>query len=139
MTSGERIARRAASLERHLKRVAELLPSSVDELEPMTEASDGIILHLWQAVQTCVDLAVSECAMRRLGPPDDYATAFRLLAEEGVVDEALAERLVQAVGFRNLVAHAYDHLDLGLVWEAAVRGPDDLRAFVRALAANPAK
>ena len=134
MTSSERISQRAAHLERHLARVAELLPESPGLLLPMTEASDGIVLHLWQAVQTCIDLAVSECVERGLGPPSDYGDAFLRLATARVISDELADRLVRAAGFRNLVAHGYDSIDLKLVWEAASEGGQDLMDFVRHLA-----
>jgi uncharacterized protein YutE (UPF0331/DUF86 family) len=51
-----------------------------------------------------------------------------------VIEGALAERLTRAAGFRNVVAHAYEALDMGRVFAAAVEGPTDLRAFLGALA-----
>ena len=81
----------------------------------MTTESDGIVLHLWQAVQTTLDLALRSCAERKLGTPPDHAGAFRLLAAAGVIEEKLTSRLRLAVGFRNAVAHGYDQLDLARV------------------------
>jgi uncharacterized protein YutE (UPF0331/DUF86 family) len=49
------------------------------------------------------------------------------------VDSALADRLVRAAGFRNIVAHAYDTLDMARVHDAAVHGPADLLAFLATL------
>lgn len=60
--------------------------------------------------------------------------AFRRLAENGRLDWELAERLVRAAGFRNVVAHAYEQLDMARVYSAARHGPADLRAFLAALA-----
>jgi uncharacterized protein with HEPN domain len=37
---------------------------------------------------------------------------------------------VRAAGFRNVVAHAYETLDLARVHQAATKGPADLLAFV---------
>jgi uncharacterized protein YutE (UPF0331/DUF86 family) len=34
------------------------------------------------------------------------------------------------LGIRNAIAHAYDALDLGRVYDAATQGPADLRAFL---------
>ncbi|OLD15938.1 MAG: hypothetical protein AUJ01_11315 [Acidobacteria bacterium 13_1_40CM_3_65_5] len=42
----------------------------------------------------------------------------------------LASRLGRAAGFRNVVAHAYDQLDMVRVHRAAREGPADLRAFL---------
>jgi uncharacterized protein YutE (UPF0331/DUF86 family) len=128
------LAEKIAAVDRHLRRVTERLPSTPRELQPMTDASDAIILHLWQAVQVVVDLAVSTCVRMGLGPPANYGDAFRRLADAQVIEPALAERLTRAAGFRNVVAHAYEALDMDRVFAAAVQGPADLRAFLGALA-----
>lgn len=127
------LAERALALERHLARVAEKLPASADGLIASSDASDAVILHLWQATQIVIDLAVSGCVALGAGTPQTYADAFRKLAAGGVIDPALADRLVRAAGFRNVVAHAYDQLDLVRVFEAARSGPADLRAFLGAV------
>lgn len=127
---------KARAIERHLSRVEAMLPATREAFLPMTPESDAVTLHLWQAVQLAIDLAVAECAARNLGTPADYASAFRALRDAGVLDAPLAERLVRAVGFRNVVAHGYESLDLGLVWQAAREGPADLRSLLTALAAG---
>ncbi len=130
----ELVAARAAAVERHLARVAARLPARASELLPSTDASDAVVLHLWQAVQLVLDLAFAACLHRRLPTPATYADAFRSLVAEGLLDPALAERLARAAGFRNLVAHAYEALDMAAVHAAATTGPADLRAFLVALA-----
>jgi uncharacterized protein YutE (UPF0331/DUF86 family) len=120
-------------VQRHLARVADRLPADAADFAPSTDASDAVILHLWQAVQIVIDLAVSACLHLKLGTPSTYADAFRRLADAGHVDPALAERLERAAGFRNVVAHAYERLDMTRVHRAAREGPDDLRAFLGAL------
>ena len=121
------------AVERHLRRVAERLPPQSEDLQPGTDASDAVVLHLWQAVQITIDLAVSACLKFNLGAPQGYADAFRRLAGAGAMEPSLAERLARAAGFRNLVAHAYDTLDMARVHRAASDGPSDLRAFLKAL------
>ena len=129
----ELLAERAMAVERHLRRVAERLPFQIDQFQPGTDASDAVILHLWQAIQITIDLAVSACLKFNLGAPQGYGDAFRRLAGAGAIDDPLADRLARAAGFRNLVAHAYDTLDMARVHRAASGGPSDLRAFLKAL------
>lgn len=127
------LAERSAALQRHLQRVAEKLPPTASELALSRDATDAVVLHLWQATQIVIDLAVAGCSVRRLGTPQGYADAFRRLQAAGLIDAPLADRLVRAAGFRNVVAHAYDTLDLARVHAAATHGPADLRAFVAAV------
>lgn len=129
----ELLAERVMVVRRHLARVAERLPAQPSEMRPATDASDAVILHLWQAVQVVIDLAVSACLHWDLGAPASYADAFRRLATTGLIDGALADRLARAAGFRNVVAHAYDQLDMLRVFRAASEGPRDLETFLSAL------
>ena len=121
------------AVERHLTRVAERLPVQALDLKPATDASDAVVLHLWQATQIVLDLAMSACLSLKLGTPSSYGDAFRRLHEHGVIAAALANRLVRAAGFRNVVAHAYETIDMQRVHEAAQAGPSDLRSFLAAL------
>ena len=128
------LAERTMAVERHLARVAERLPPSPADLQPATDASDAVVLHLWQATQIVIDVAMGACLALRLGTPASYADAFRRLANAGVLEAALADRLVLAAGFRNVVAHAYESLDLLRVHRAATDGPRDLLRFLGRLA-----
>ena len=128
------LAERSAAVHRHLERVAARLPAQPFDLVATTDASDAVVLHLWQATQIVIDLAVSACVRFDLGSPQTYADAFRLLAAKEVIDTPLADRLVKAAGFRNVVAHAYDTLDMARVHGAATHGPADLKAFLAAIA-----
>ena len=127
------LAEKAAAIERHLVHVAERLPENPEDFQPSTDASDAVILHLWQAVQLTIDTAISVCLYFQLGTPPTYGDAFRRLAEEGLLDPALAERLARAAGFRNVVAHGYEKLDLERIYRAAQDGPADLRGFLAAI------
>lgn len=127
------LAERSMAVARHLRRVADRLPTSAEDLQPATDPSDAVVLHLWQATQIVIDLAMAACLSLKLGTPASYADAFRLLEKAGVIDGGLADRLVRAAGFRNIVAHAYESLDMRRVHEAAVRGPADLTGFLTCL------
>ena len=120
------LAERTMTVQRHLARVADRLPASPSDLEPATDASDAVVLHLWQATQILIDVAMGACLALRLGTPRSYGDAFRRLENAGIIETAHADRLVRAAGFRNVVAHAYDSLDLTRVHRAATDGPADL-------------
>lgn len=92
-------------------------------------ARSPVVRRLWQATQIVIDLAMFACLVLRLGTPS-YADAFRRLERADVVDGDVADRLVRAVGFRNLVGHAYESLHLRRVHAAATHGPANLLRFL---------
>ncbi len=125
------LAERVAAVERHLRRVAEKLPDRAIDLVAATDTSDAVVLHLWLAVQLVIDLAMALCVRLGLGVPESYRDAFERLSRAGHLEASLAERLARAAGFRKLVAHAYEGLDMERVHAAAKDGPSDLLAFLR--------
>ncbi len=84
-------------------------------------------------MQIVIDLGLSACLHFNLGTPESYGDAFRRLADAGLLERGLAERSTRAAGFRNLVAHAYEGLDMKRMYRAAAEGPADLRAFLARL------
>ncbi len=85
------------------------------------------------AIEGCVDAAQHICASEGFGPPETNGDAVRLLARHELLDDAIAQTVARAVGFRNVLVHGYAEVDDDAVIATLAR-LDDLRAYVRALA-----
>ncbi|MDQ2709036.1 MAG: DUF86 domain-containing protein [Actinomycetota bacterium] len=92
--------------------------------------------HLVQtAAQICIDLANHVIAADGHRVPKDYGDAFRVLAEVGVLDSALAGRMMSLAGARNLIVHLYAEVDDDRLASAISDGGlDDLSAFAARIA-----
>ena len=88
--------------------------------------------HLQVAIQGAIDVALHVVADDTDRTPDDYGSAFLMLAEIGVVGPELADRLRLATGLRNLLVHAYLDIDPDRLW-AHLDHLDDLDAFALAV------
>lgn len=124
MVDADRVRRLLDLLERYRCLLAEDLP------DPFRRR------HLVQTcAQICIDLAQHVIAADGHRVPRDYGDAFRVLAEVGVLESRLAERMVALAGARNVIVHLYVEVDDELL-AAAVRGGglDDLSDFARAVA-----
>ncbi|RYY05492.1 MAG: hypothetical protein EON55_26415 [Alphaproteobacteria bacterium] len=95
------LAEKVSAVERHLARVAQKLPARPQDLRPSTDDTDVVILHLWQAIQIVIDMALSACVRLNLGAPGGYADAFTKLAAAGFLEASLSDRLFQASGLRT--------------------------------------
>ena len=67
------------------------------------------------------------------------ADNFASLKEENVISPALADRMVKAVGFRNIAVHSYQTIDWNIVYQICTRHLDDFRQFAKAIALQLAK
>lgn len=74
------------------------------------------------AIQACSDLA-QHVAARDLGYEGSSAKgAVRELERGGVLNAETADKLVEAIGFRNVLAHEYGHVDPAEVFEILQTG-----------------
>lgn len=88
--------------------------------------------HLQVAIQGAIDVALHIVADDTDRTPDDYGSAFLVLAEIGVIGPGLADRLRLATGLRNLLVHAYLDIDPDRLW-ARLDHLDDLDDFALAV------
>lgn len=122
------------SLRRCVERIAGKTPSSPDRLAHDPDLQDIIALNLQRAVQLCVDLAAHVIADTDAKAPATMADNFTSLKETNVITPALADRMMKAVGFRNIAVHSYQTIDWNIVYQICTRHLDDFRQFAKAIA-----
>ena len=127
------IERKLDSLWRCLERVRSRTPANASDLVNDLDLQDVLVLNLSRAVQICVDVAVHILSERKQPPPETMGKAFELLAQEGLLDTELAQRLKKSVGFRNLAVHNYEAIDWAIVHAIATRHLVDFEAFAKAV------
>ncbi|MDQ1634306.1 MAG: hypothetical protein QOJ32_1115 [Frankiaceae bacterium] len=92
----------------------------------------GVKYLFLTAIEACIDAAQHVCASEGWGPPETNGEAFVLLGRHGALPPALAGRLRQAAGFRNVLVHDYVTVDDSVV-VARLTDLSDLDAFVSAV------
>jgi uncharacterized protein YutE (UPF0331/DUF86 family) len=97
------------------------------------DLQDIILFDLQMAIQNCIDMASHVISDEGLGMPGSTSEVFYILQENGYIPQDVAEKMVAAVGFRNIVVHEYSRLDLEEVYKMARDRTDDLPEFVKAL------
>jgi uncharacterized protein YutE (UPF0331/DUF86 family) len=131
MTDRDLVEKKLAQIETYvgeLRRLArpELLGSDVRE--------ERFVTHTLQlAIQAALDVASHIVSDERLGEPRTNRELFDLLERGGFVAASLAPSLRNMVGFRNILVHGYDTVDLAIVRDIMERHLDDLLAFAAAV------
>ena len=70
--------------------------------------------------------------------PQSARDVFGLLAEAGWINAVLADALKRMVGFRNIVLHDYQALQLPITVAIIEKHLDDFLAFSRTVVLHPA-
>jgi uncharacterized protein YutE (UPF0331/DUF86 family) len=85
------------------------------------------------AIQSALDVASHIASDDRLGEPETNRALFQLLARAGVVSDDLAQRLAEMAGFRNVLVHGYDDVQIQIVEDVVLNHLGDLDEFVAAV------
>lgn len=129
-----RKARRLLDLYRRYRDyLRELAERSDEELRSDFAVMGGVQHYLLLAAETVLDLGSHVISSEGYEAPANYADIFRVLADEGVVEEGLADRLMAMARFRNLLVHLYADVDEDRVLRILRESLGDLDEFVRLL------
>jgi uncharacterized protein YutE (UPF0331/DUF86 family) len=116
-----------------VERIETKRPADAEHLQRDYDLQDIITVNLERAVQYSVDVATHLIAQTSRRPPETMSECFSELRDMGVLDEALAVRLQNAVGFRNVAVNEYDDINWDIVFAIVTRNLDDFRAYARAV------
>lgn len=133
MIDKEILLSKADRVHRHVKRIKEKRPATLQEFLSVLDLQDIILFNLQMAIQNCIDMASHVISDEGLGLPGSTNEMFYMLQENGYIPQDLAEKMVAAVGFRNLVVHEYAKVDLEEVYRISQDHIDDLLEFLKVL------
>jgi len=127
------ILAKASSVKRHLKRVIEKRNIDLQTFLKDIDCQESILFNLQMAIQNCIDIAAHIISEEGFGVAGSTNEMFYLLEENGYLDTDLTEKMVKAVGFRNLIVHEYGKVELKQLFEVAQNNIEDLNEYLRSI------
>jgi len=124
---------KASSVRRHLDRVTEKRDTDLRTFMRDIDRQESILFNLQMAIQNCIDIAAHIISDEGFGVPGSTNEMFYLLQEKGYIDTEITEKMVKAVGFRNLIVHEYGKVELQQVFEVAQDNIEDLNEYLRSI------
>ena len=93
------------------------------------KTQDAIALNLQRACELAIDIANHLIKLKKLGLPQDSRDSFSLLNKAGLIDANQTKLLQAMVGFRNVLVHEYQKLDLNIMIDVIENRVRQLLAF----------
>ena len=134
MTDPELLAKRLALIETCVSQLRTL--ARPDAIAHDIREQRFVAHTLQIAIQAALDVASHVVSDGRLGEPRTNRELFDLLARDRWIPEALADSLRRMVGFRNVLVHGYDDVDIGVVQDVVANRLPDLLEFVATVRAR---
>ncbi len=131
MTDADLVKKKLASIESCLSELTRLArPDAIDS----DIRERRFVEHTLQiAIQAALDVASHIVSDRRLGEPRTNRELFDLLRQDGWIGDDLTAVLRNMAGFRNVLVHGYDDVDLAVVHDVLEHHRGDLTAFIDAI------
>lgn len=136
MTDAELVAKKLAAIETYVREIRDL--ARLERLHDDVRERRFIEHTLQLAAQAAIDVASYIASDDRLGEPRTNRDLFDLLASSGWIGDDLASVLRDMAGFRSVLVHGYDIVDLGVVEDVVANHLDDLLGFTAAVRARMA-
>lgn len=131
MTDQDLVAKKLALIETCVRELRAL--GRPEEIRRDVREERFVEHTLQIAIQAVLDVAAHIVSDERLGEPRTNRELFDLLERYEWVEGDLAVSLRSMAGFRNILVHGYDVVDLTVVEKVVKNRLDDLLAFVRAV------
>ncbi|MBN2717479.1 MAG: DUF86 domain-containing protein [Deltaproteobacteria bacterium] len=120
------------SLHRCIARIESKVPGSVAELASDIDRQDIIVLNLERSVQQSVDIAMHLVSQLSDAPTvTSMGDAFSALHATGILSSETADHMRKAVGFRNTAVHAYQQMDMNIIYAIITKHLNDFRSFAK--------
>ena len=133
MVDKDLILAKAGSVKSHLNRVLEKRNVDLDNFIKDIDRQESILFNIQTAVQNCIDIAAHIISEEGLGVPGSTTEMLYTLEKNGYLDNDLTQKMVKAVGFRNLIVHEYGKIELEQVYEIAQNDINDLNEYLKAI------
>ena len=133
MVDKDLVLTKAGNVKKHLRRVEKKAKTDLKTFLEDLDRQEIIAFNLEVAVQNCIDIAAHIIGAEGLGVPGSTAEMFYLLEENDYLNSEITEKMIKAVGLRNLIAHEYGKIDLNQIYEIARNDYKDLNTYLVAI------
>jgi len=114
----ERIKDKIKDIEIFLDELESVLPSSFEEYANDFKIKAIGERYFEKIIESVIDLAFFVIKDKHFKTPEEDKQAFDILYENEIISYELSEKLKEAKGMRNIIAHEYGKIDDELVFNS---------------------
>ena len=114
----DRINDKMEEIMAFLEDLDEITPESIEDYASNKEKKAACERYFEKIVEAVIDLAQLVIKFKKFSYPEEDTQAFEILLKNKIIQKELCEKLKNAKGMRNILAHEYGQVDDELVFEA---------------------
>lgn len=125
--------RKISELQTYLGQIREFAGITLQDYKSDWKTQRIVERTLQMIIEACVDLAHHIISDEGMRTPTSYADAFKVLAENRVIDSNLLVTMDRMAKFRNVVVHQYEEVDAEIVIAILRKRLPDLEQYISAV------
>ncbi len=127
------ILKKISHIRHNLSRLREKESVSLVAFKDDMDIQDIVLHNLQLAVQGCIDLGSHIISDEGWGIAGSLNEIFYILQEKGVIKTDLTEKMVSMVGFRNILVHEYQDVNMDIVYNILRAHLKDIDGYLLAV------
>ena len=127
------ILKKISHIRHNLSRLRGKGSISLDFFKEDLDVQDIVLHNLQLAVQGCIDIGSHIILDEGWGVAGSLNEIFYILQDKGVITHDLTEKMVSMVGFRNILVHEYEEVDLNIVYDILCSHLKDIDEYLLAV------
>ncbi len=128
MSAADKILRKLNFMQRCVDYLKSIDPESED-LESNYEKRSAVERNFQLAIECAIDIGEIIISKEGFERPEDYRTVFRILGRHEIIPKEFAEEFAFAAGFRNILVHIYEEVDLDVLKKLLAENLEDFDTF----------
>lgn len=125
------VRRKLVLLENYKRELAKLPDKSLVEFRKDFALQKAVEKILEEMIQVCIDIAKHIIADEKLQIPDDNKGTFDVLRNNDIISQKVCDTFKKMAGFRNILVHLYEKIDIETVYINYRRRLGDFTAFAK--------
>ena len=113
-----RIKEKIKEIEQYLEELESIMPEDFKEYLEDYKSKAACERYFEKIIEAVVDLSFLIIKEKGLKIPEDDKKSFEILNEENIIPKKLTNKLKDAKGMRNIIAHDYGSVDNEIVFES---------------------
>ncbi len=133
MRDDDKILRKLSFMQRCVSYLKSVDAGS-SELENNYELRSAVERNFQLAIESAIDIGEIIISREGFERPEMYRSVFLILGKNRIIPGEFAEEFAQAAGFRNILVHMYEEVDLDILYTFLTERLDDFDEFARYVA-----
>ncbi len=124
------ILRKISIIRHNLSRLKDRENVSLETFRNDLDTQDIVLHNLQLAIQGCIDIGSHVISDEGWGVAGSLNEIFYILRDKGVIKTEISEKIISMVGFRNILVHEYEEVNLDIVYNILHNHLNDINEYL---------